>query len=114
MRLDYVLVHVFDNIAADALIPATRPTNYISIEFEAQWKFVMLLFITYSADLNKILYTSRQLYCRDVCQISLWLFERILNRSTPNLIEFVIRSKYGKWDGRLCVAMKGHRQIRYE
>ena len=38
----------------------TRPTNDISIEFEIQWNFVMLLFITYSTDHNDILHTSPQ------------------------------------------------------
>ena len=33
------------------------PTNDISIEFEIQWKFVMFLFITYSANKNEILQT---------------------------------------------------------
>ena len=37
-----------------------RPTNSISIEFEIQWNFVMLLFIAYLADLHEILHTSRQ------------------------------------------------------
>ena len=55
----------------------------ISIEFEIQWKFVML-FMTYSADNNGILHTSRQLYCRDECKISLWSVEKVLNQSTPN------------------------------
>ena len=31
------------------------------------------------------LYTSRQLHCRDVCKISLWLVEHNLNHSTSNL-----------------------------
>ena len=35
------------------------PTNDISIEFENLWQFVMLLFITYSADHSKILHMSR-------------------------------------------------------
>ena len=48
---------------ADAeYIPQTsaRPTNDISIEFEIQWNFVMLLFIICSTDHNEILHTSRQ------------------------------------------------------
>ena len=38
----------------------------------------------YSTDHNEILHTSRQCYCRDVCKISLWSVEQILNYSTPN------------------------------
>ena len=45
---------------------------------------MMLLFITYSADHNEILHMSRQFYCRDMCKISLWSVEHILNHSTPN------------------------------
>ena len=36
--------------------PGARPTTAISIEFEIQWNFVMLLFITYSSDHNKMLH----------------------------------------------------------
>ena len=62
--------------------PGARPTNDVSIEFKIQWNFVMVLFITYSADHNEILHTSRQIHCRDVCKIPLWLAEYILNQST--------------------------------
>ena len=41
-------------------IAGTHPTNDISIEFEIQWKFVMLLFIRYSAIRNKFFHMSRQ------------------------------------------------------
>ena len=64
--------------------PLALHKRYISIEIEIQWNFVMLLFITYSADHNDILHTSRQLYCRDVCKISLWSARHILNQSNPN------------------------------
>ena len=37
-----------------------RPTIDTSIEFEIQWRFVMLSFITYLADHLEILHTSRQ------------------------------------------------------
>ena len=40
--------------------PGVRPTNDISIKFEIEWRFVMLLFIIYLADHNKILHTSQQ------------------------------------------------------
>ena len=38
----------------------------------------------YLTDHNDILHTSRQLHCRDVCTISLWSVEYILNQSTTN------------------------------
>ena len=60
-------------------IPGTCPTNGTSIEFEIWPKVGVLGFKTYSADHNKILHMSRQL-----CKISLWLVENILNYSTPN------------------------------
>ena len=44
----------------------------------------MLWYKMYSTDHNEILHTSRQCYCRDVCKISLWSVEQILNYSTPN------------------------------
>ena len=37
-----------------------RPTNDIWIEFEIRRNFVMFLFLTYEADGNEILHTSRQ------------------------------------------------------
>ena len=37
----------------------------------------------HSTDYNEILHTSRQLHCRDVCNISLWSVRYILNWSTP-------------------------------
>ena len=64
--------------------PGTCPTNGTSIEFEIWPKVGVLGFKTYSADHNKILYMSRHYNCRDVCKISLWLVENILNYSTPN------------------------------
>ena len=47
-------------------------------------------------DHKEILHTSRQLHCRDVCEISLWSVENILNQSTAkfgrisNLIEISV------------------------
>ena len=61
-----------------------RPTNDISIAIEIQWKFLMLLFITYSADHNEIVHKSQQRNCPNVCKISLWLVGHVLNQSTPN------------------------------
>ena len=65
----------------------SRPTNDISIEFKIQWKFVMLLFITYSPNHNKILHMSRQLHCRDLCKILLWSNQSTKFVSISNLIE---------------------------
>ena len=64
--------------------PEARPTNElkkkdISIEFEIRPNFAMLWFQMYPTNHNEILHTSRQLHCRDMCQISLWLVEHILN-----------------------------------
>ena len=81
-----------------------RPTDDISIECQIWWNFAMLLFIIDSADRNEILYTS-QCNCRDVCKISLWSVEHILNRSTPNFdrisnsieIPFVGRAPDDRW-----------------
>ena len=59
--------------------PGTHPTSNISIEFEIRPKFEVLWYKTYSTAHNKILHMSRQCNCRDVCKISLWSFEDILN-----------------------------------
>ena len=64
--------------------PGNSPTNNILIKFEIQWSFVMFFFITYAADHNEIVHTSRQCNYRDMCKISLWSVERILNQSTAN------------------------------
>ena len=58
----YVLYFYFIDIIYLLTIkgPGARPTTDISIEFEIQWNFVMLLYITYSADHNDIVHTSRQ------------------------------------------------------
>ena len=68
-------------------------TDDISIEFEIECSFVMILFITCSANHNEILHMSRQLHCRDMCLILLWLVEHILNQNTPN---FVLSSNFIK------------------
>ena len=59
--------------------PGARPTIDISIEFEIRPNFAVLWFKIYSSDHNKMLHTSRQCNCHDVCDISLWLVEYILN-----------------------------------
>ena len=61
------------------MLPGTRPTNIISIEFEIRPKFAVLWLRLYSTDHNEILYTSQQCNCCDVCEIPLWPVERILN-----------------------------------
>ena len=48
-----------------------RPTNDISIEFEIQWNFVMLLFITYPTDHKEIWHSSRQLHSYTVVTVTL-------------------------------------------
>ena len=44
----------------------------------------MLYFKTDSTDHSEILHTSRQLHCHDVCKISLWSAENILNQGNAN------------------------------
>ena len=61
--------------------PGARPTNDISIEFEIRPKYAVLWFKMYSADHNGILHTSRQCNCRDVCKISLWSAEYVMNKT---------------------------------
>ena len=62
----------------------TLPTNSISIEFEIRSRFAMLWFKMYSLDHNNILHTSRQCYCRDVCNILLWSAAYVMNKSVTN------------------------------
>ena len=59
--------------------PGPCPTNDILIEFEIRPKFEVLKFKMYSAAHNEILQTSRQCICCDVCKISMWSVEHILN-----------------------------------
>ena len=56
-----------------------RPTNDILIEFKIGPKFAVLWFEMYSIDHNYILHTSRQCNCGDMCKISFWSVEHILN-----------------------------------
>ena len=56
-----------------------RPNNDNSIEFQIQPKFAVHWFKMYSTNHNKILHTSRQCNCRDVCKILLWSVKHILN-----------------------------------
>ena len=69
------------NIAA---LGGAHPTNDISIEFKIIPTFEVLWFKIYSADHKKILHTSRQYNCRDVCKLSSWSDDNISNYSTPN------------------------------
>ena len=62
-------------------MPNTRPTNDIAIKLEIRSKFVVLWFKKCSAEHNKMLHTSRQCYCRDVCKILLWSVDQTLNHS---------------------------------
>ena len=68
-------------------IPRTgaRPTNDISIEFEIRPKFSVLWFKICSTDHKEILYTSRQLHRREVCEISFCSVKHVLNQNTPNV-----------------------------
>ena len=45
---------IYDQIDGFVQSCGARPTNDISIEFEIQWNFVILLFIIYQADHNEI------------------------------------------------------------
>ena len=64
-----------------------RPTNGISIEFEIRSKFWELKFEIRLTNHSEILYTSRQLHCREVCEISLWSVAYILDQSTANFYQ---------------------------
>ena len=66
--------------------PCVHPTNGISTEFEIRSTFTMLWFKSCMTDHNENLYTSRQCYCRDVCNISLWSAEYVMNNSIAKLI----------------------------
>ena len=62
-----------------------HPYHYnISTKIEIQWNFVTFLFIIYWANHNEILHASRPKNCCDMCKISLWSVEHILNKSTTN------------------------------
>ena len=65
--------------------PGACPTNGISIELNIQSKFWVLWFKMCSTDHNEILHMSWQCYCRDVCKISFWSAEYVLNKSIANI-----------------------------
>ena len=56
-----------------------RLANDISTELEIRPKDAVLWFKMYSIDHNEILHTSLLCNCRDVCKISLWSLQYILN-----------------------------------
>ena len=60
-------------------IPGACPTNDISIEFEILPKFAVLWFKMYSTDHHKILHTSQQCNCREVCKIPWRSIKHIFN-----------------------------------
>ena len=64
-----------------------RPNNDISMKFKIRPKFEVLWFKMYSTDHNEMLHTSRQCNRSDVCKISLYSVENILNYSTPNFYQ---------------------------
>ena len=59
--------------------PGARPANNISNEFEIRPKFAVLWFKIHSMGREEILHTSWQYNYRDMCKISLWSEENILN-----------------------------------
>ena len=61
------------------------PTYGISILFGIWSNIAVLWFKIWSTNHNKILRTSRQCYCREVCKISLWSVEYVMNKSIRRL-----------------------------
>ena len=59
---------------------SARPTNGISIKFEIRSKFAVLWFEICFTYRSYILHMSRQCYCGDMCKISLWSTEYIMNK----------------------------------
>ena len=60
------------------------PINGISIEFEIRPNFAVLWFQRCPTIQSKILHTSRQCYCREVCKILLWSAQYVMNKSITN------------------------------
>ena len=54
------------------------------IKLKIWWKFAVLWFKICLTDHNEILHKSRQCYCRDMCKISLWSAEYVMNKSITN------------------------------
>ena len=59
------------SFGTQVVLPGTCPTKGNLIKFEISSNFGVLYFTSCSTDRNKILHTSRQCNCRDVCKISL-------------------------------------------
>ena len=72
--------HPWQDTATYLKLGTWPPTNRISIEFKIQSDFAMLWFKMCSTDHNKMLHTSRQCYCYDVCKSSLWSVEYIMKQ----------------------------------
>ena len=68
-----------------------RPTNGIWIEFEILSKLGVLQFTIYLTNHNKILHTSGQLHCRDMCKIMLWSVEYIFK---PQQCKFLLNFEF--------------------
>ena len=74
----------YDSINAQEVMlrwhhPGPHRTNDISIEFEMRSKLGVVWFQICSIYCNEILHTSRHVHCRDMCKISLWSVEHLLN-----------------------------------
>ena len=70
-----------------------HPNDNISIKFETQWNFLVLLLIIYLTGHNAILHTPWQLYCRYMCKIMMWSVEHILNETPEFFVKFRIWSQ---------------------
>ena len=96
-----------------------RPTNVTSIEFEIWSKFWVLWFKVCSTNHKEILYMSRQWNCRDICTISLWSAEYVMNKSITKfqwisiLIEMIIHAT-GAWYVQKFVAISSFMILQYE
>ena len=96
------------NAACTVITAGPHPTNGSSIEFEIRSKLGLLYFKMCSTDHNAILrHTSRQLHSRDMCNISLWSVEHILNqtRGTAN---------FGRISNSIEISWWDRRQVRFD
>ena len=80
-----------------------RPTNSILIEFEIRSKYGVFYFkICPTNRITKKFCTRHDSYCRDMCKISLWSVEYILNQNTANfgrISNLIIISLVGRAPG---------------
>ena len=65
--------------------PGRCPTHDVLIEFEIRPKFEVLWLKMYSVPITR--------KCHDMCKISLWLAEYVLNYSTPNFYKILNLTK---------------------